>query len=70
MKTFFKAIDTNGYIPLGSYHHASWLIIIPKGQLIKLSRNYTDEGDFLHACRVYRSSSAEKDVTRDILKEH
>lgn len=45
-KTFLKTVDRNSYLPMDSYHHSSWLMNIPKGQLVRLRRNCTTESDY------------------------
>lgn len=35
-------IDSNGYIPIGSCHHPSWLKAIPKRQFQGIRRNCTE----------------------------
>ncbi|KAM8967064.1 collagen alpha-6(VI) chain [Pelodytes ibericus] len=46
-KTYFKPSDGNGYIDYSSCHHPSWLNNIPKGQMMRLKRNCTSDGEFL-----------------------
>ena len=46
-KTHFKSVDSNSYLSLNSCHHKSWLLNIPKGQLVRIKRNCTNNTDFL-----------------------
>lgn len=52
---FFKATDRNGYIPLDSCHHHSWLSAVPKGQFLRLRRNCTDLEEFKREALVLKS---------------
>lgn len=39
-RTFFKTTDQKGYIPTSSCHHPKWKCNIPKGQLLRIRRNF------------------------------
>lgn len=45
-RTFFKATDRNGYMPMSSCHHPQWKGNIPKGQLLRIRRNCNTIEDF------------------------
>lgn len=53
--TFFKNTDRNGYIPMDSCHHPSWLSAEPKGQFLRLRRNCTHKEDYFKESMVLRS---------------
>lgn len=53
--TFFKLTYRNGYIPLDSCHHPSWLSAVPKGQFLRLRRNCTDLVEFHREAEILRS---------------
>lgn len=46
-RNFFKPTDRNGYIPLDSCHHHTWLYNIPRGQFIRLDLNYHSQANVL-----------------------
>lgn len=46
-KTFFKETDRNSCIPTASCHHPKWLGGIPKGQLMRVRRNYDSLGEYM-----------------------
>lgn len=48
---FFKQTDCNGYIPTRSYHHPKWIGNIPKGQLIRIHRNCSNQSDYAKQCK-------------------
>lgn len=45
-RTFFKATDRNGFVPTNSCHHPQWLVAVPKGQYMRIRRNYDNLIDF------------------------
>lgn len=45
-KNYCKPTDRKGYIAIDSWHHKPWLLNIPKGQFIQLTRNCTNNEEF------------------------
>lgn len=66
-KTFFKPVDRNSYIPTDSCHHDPWLINIPKGQLIRLRGNCTNEYDFNDQARFIGKSFIQRGYDGDFI---
>lgn len=67
-KTFFKATDRNGYIPVGSCHHPRWLEAIPKGQFQRLRRNCSKIEDFKEQADILKNSFLDKGYKSDTLE--
>lgn len=63
----FKPSDRNGYIPLDSCHHRSWLCNIPRGKLIRLRCNFTSGSDFLAQSNILAERFQQKDYSKDVI---
>lgn len=71
--TFFKEVDQNGYIPLGSCHHPRWLSGIPKSQMLRVRKNCNKIEDYDIQSQTILDRFQEKGYdTRDlkIIKEN
>lgn len=69
-RTFFKPTDRNGYIPMDSCHHRSWLCNIPRGQFIRLRRNCSKEEDYFTQSNILAERFRQKGYnTENITKE-
>lgn len=42
-KSYLKPTDKNGFIPIDSCHHPTWLKSVPKGQFKRIRRNCTED---------------------------
>lgn len=58
--TFFKEVDRNGYIPLGSCHHPRWLSSIPKSQMLRIRRNCDSVHDYWEQSNILVERFKEK----------
>uniref|UniRef100_A0A8C5PB27 Reverse transcriptase domain-containing protein n=1 Tax=Leptobrachium leishanense TaxID=445787 RepID=A0A8C5PB27_9ANUR len=68
-RTFFKAVQTNNYIPTNSGHYPPWLKAIPKGQLLRIRRNCTDVEQYLHQAEKLIDQFEEKGYNNVFLDE-
>lgn len=59
-KTFFKPTDRNGYIPVDSCHHATWLKSIPRSQFTRIRHNCSDLSDYFHQAQILKSRFIDK----------
>lgn len=59
-KTFFKETDRNSYIPMASCHHAKWLGVILKGQLMCIHRNCAKIEDYAEQSELLINRFKEK----------
>lgn len=46
-KVYFKMTDRNSYLPTSSGHHPLWLKNIPKGQIMRVRRNCSEDDNFI-----------------------
>lgn len=56
-KTFFKATDGNGFVPLQSCHHPQRTGAVPKGQYMRLRCNCDNIQDFFVQAEVLSNNS-------------
>lgn len=68
-KTFFKATDRNGYIPVDSCHHAVWLKSVPRNQLLRIRRNCTDLSDFYYQVDILKSRFVDKGYQSSLIDD-
>lgn len=68
-KTHFKSIDTNSYLSLNSCHYKSWLLNIPKGQLVRIKRNCTNETDFITQAEFVGKRFKAKGYSDDFIRQ-
>lgn len=59
-KNYFKPTDRNGFIPLDSCHHHSWLYNVPKGQFIRLRRNCALDSDYFSQAKILANRFLQK----------
>lgn len=59
-KTFFKATDRNGFVPVNSCHHPQWLGAVPKGQYMRIRRNCDDITDYHTQSEILTNRFQEK----------
>lgn len=68
-KTFFKNVDRNSYLPIGSCHHRNWLFNILKGQIMRLRRNCMNKADFCTQVNLIGERFINKGYDTNLIKE-
>lgn len=68
-KTFFKPVERNSYRPTDSCHYEPWLLNIPKGQMIRLRRNCSDNREYLAQAQWMRKRFEDKGYSKKFIKE-
>lgn len=65
--TYFKSTDRNGFIPVDSCHHVSWLNSVPRSQFLRLRRNCTEKETFFEQAKILKSRFEDKGYNTDDL---
>lgn len=71
-KTFFRKTNRNGYIPTNSCHHPQWIGNIPKGKLMHLHKNCSDQKYYKEQSNILINRLIERGYKKkelEILKE-
>lgn len=59
-QTYFKPTDCNGFIPMDSCHHRSWLCTVPRSQFLQLRKNCSGTETFKTQTMVLRQRFLDK----------
>lgn len=68
-KVFFKKTDRNSYLPITSGHHPLWLKNIPKGQIMRVKRNCSEETEFFLQSKILTERFEAKGYKPEMLKK-
>lgn len=67
-KVYFKKTDRNSYLPISSGHHPLWLRNIPKGQIMRVKRNCSEDAQFLAQSKILTKRFEARGYDPEILK--
>ncbi|KAM4018944.1 uncharacterized protein ACNLHF_028338 [Anomaloglossus baeobatrachus] len=68
-KTFFKKVDSNGYIHVSSNHYNKWLLNVPRNQFQRVRRNCTLDVDFKIQANTLKERFLDKDYPLPLIKK-
>ncbi|XP_075207972.1 uncharacterized protein LOC142312872 [Anomaloglossus baeobatrachus] len=68
-KTFFKKVDSNGYIDFTSSHYNKWLTNVPRNQFQRVRRNCTLDRDYKEQAMVLKERFLDKKYPPALIKK-
>lgn len=66
---YFKPTDRNSFLSIRSGHHPAWIKNIPKGQMLRVCRNCTEQDDYFLQANLLKERSLQKGFKENTLTE-